>query len=151
MFILFIVLAALGFITMMVGLVLIKNRFRWTKLDRTHRYRMSDKSTGKNGTQIRKREIGIQKRRGIAGSFSISYQIPEFYHKLKSGDHQTVRFAFLFFGAIFFIFNTFLAIGTALVEGGNSNGWLFIGLVAFVIILTAGLHLRSVRQSNKTD
>jgi magnesium-transporting ATPase (P-type) len=151
MFVIFIVLAALGFITMMVGLVLMKNRFKWTKLDGTYRYRMSDNSAGKNGTQIRQREIGIQKLKGIAGTFSISYQIPEFYQKLKSGDHQTIRFAFLFFGGVFFVFNTFLAIGTALVEGGNPNGWLFIGLVAFVIILTAWLHLRSVRQSNKTD
>jgi len=47
--------------------------------------------------------------------------------------------------------STFLAIGTGLVEGGNSNGWLVIGFVAFFIILTIGLHIRSVLQSNKTD
>jgi hypothetical protein len=151
MFIVFIVLAVIGFLALIAGLLLNRKRFEWTKLDGTYRYRMSDNITEKDGTQVKKRGIGIQKMKGIAGFFRISYSIPEFYQKLRSGDPQTIRVTLLFFGGIFFVLNTFLAIGTGLVESGDSNGWLVIGFVAFFIILTVGLHIRSVRQSNKPD
>lgn len=151
MFIIFIVLAAIGFLAMIVGLVLFRKRIKWTRLDGTYRYRLSDNNAEKDGTQVKRREFGIQKMKGISGGFSIRYAIPEFYKKLRSGDQKTIRFSVLFFGAIVFVLSTFLAIGTALLEGGDSNGWLIIGIISFTILLTVILHIRAVRQSNRTD
>lgn len=151
MFITFIVLAAIGFLVMIAGLVLNRKRFKWTKLDGTYRYRASDNIAEKNRTQVKQQEFGIQKMKGISGAFSITYQIPEFYKKIRSGDPDTIRFSLLFFGAVVFVLSTFLAIGAGLVKGGDSNGWLVIGFIVFTILLTIALHIRAVRKSNRID
>lgn len=151
MFIILIILAIIFFLIMISGLILLRKNFKWEKVKGTYIYKSSKSLSGKNGTQIKHREIGIQKMKGIMGSFSIKYQIPEFYQKLRSGDSKTIRFSLLLFGGIGFVLCIFLAIGTALVEGGDSNGWLVIGFVIAFIILVALLHAHSVRQSKKTD
>ena len=148
MFIIFIVLAVIAFLIMIAGLILLRKSFKWEKVNGTYKYKSSESLSRKNGTQIKHREIGIQKMKGIMGSFSIKYQIPEFYKKLRSGDRKTIRFSILFFGGNVFILFTFLAIGTGLVEGGDPNGWYFIGAVIIFIVLVVFLHTRSAKKSN---
>jgi amino acid permease len=151
MLIIFIVLAIIFFLIMIAGLILLRKSFKWEKVNGTYKYKSSESLTRRNGTQVKHREIGIQKMKGIMGSFSVKYQIPEFYQKLRSGDRKTIRFSLLLFGGIGFVLCIFLAIGTALIENGDSNGWLVIGFVIAFIILVVLLHAHSVKQSKKKD
>ncbi|MCK4836257.1 MAG: hypothetical protein KAT17_06455 [Candidatus Aminicenantes bacterium] len=150
MFIIFVIPAIIFFLIMIAGLILLRKSFKWKKVDGTYKYRASENISKKNGAQVKHWEIGIQKMKGIVGYFSIKYKIPEFYQKLRSGDRKTFHFSLLLFGAIGFVLFTFLAIGTGLLEGGNSNGWYIIGAVFVFIILVIFLHSRSVKQSKKT-
>lgn len=149
LFIVCLVLAVMGLAFGISGLVLDKNSWVVEKFSRTFRYRAgrspADENSLENKTLLH-REIGWEMSKGLRAGYGFEYRIPEFYAKIFSGDKATLIHAFVLFGFFAFAVFTFYAIGIGLIQGGNENGWIFIGAVTFIVVLVCTLHIRQYRR-----
>jgi hypothetical protein len=146
----FVILAIFFLLIMIIGIILLRKKISWHNLNGTFLYRGSPPLSKKNDTHVKHWQYGIQKMKGKIGFINIKYKIPEFYQKLRSGDQNTIRFSVLVLGLTGFVLFTFLTIGTAMLEGGNSNGWYFIGAIMVFMVLVIFLHIRAINQQKKT-
>jgi len=152
LFYLSIILAVLGFLAGVIGLVLMRHSWKLEKLDGTYSYKAGRPETqleDHDREKIFYREKGREKLKGVRGSFEFRYEIPEFFTRLRSGDKDTLSHAFILFGFSLFVIFTFLSIGIGLVKGGEKGGWYFIGTVLLVMILLLVVYSSNYRKSKR--